>query len=738
MTADACGLAALEYARRGWPVLPVFHVVDGICSCPQPSCKSPGKHPMTPQGLKDATSDLNIVEAWWRLEPYANVAIRTGPESGITVLDVDPRHDGNQSLVELCAEYGELPSTVEAHTGGGGRHFFFNSADFEVRNRNGLKPGLDVRGKGGYVVAPPSFHVSGHPYRWRDGYAPSETEFAVLPVWLFELIMDAKRSPRAKTKVKTTCRDGVEALVRLTTQYLKKVEGVREGSRNDKAFSLAGHLAAFTLEGSGKRLSEAQIIDLMQPWNHRNQPPLSSEELAKTVWSAMNNGTPRAPKPVRARTARPILQTTESNLPEVALPRGEVRVTDSATTLGQLMAKTGEFFTRGNVVVTLSTEDKEAPELSPLSAAALPAALEKVARVCVLTLEKGQPVMRPAICSEGVARLILNSAPFVAQLPPIRVMSACPVLIERDGHLIQLTEYDRETGILAAGKPAADMDLSEAKRRLDELIFDFRFATVGDRARALAAVISAAMVLGGLISGRVPVDLGEADKSQAGKGFRNKVTAAVYNDRVTTVTQRKGGVGSLEERFDSCVIGGCTFLSLDNVRGRLDSPAIESFLTEDSYVARAAYSSNSPIDPRRVVVMMTSNRAEITPDLANRSSCVRILKQLNEYVFASYPEGDILDHVRANNERFLGAVFAVIRAWYKEGRPLTAERRHSYRGWSQALDWIVQKLLEACPLLDGHGEAQQRMSTPALSFLRDVVLAVKRSGRVNVWLRTYE
>ena len=94
------------------------------------------------------------------------------------------------------------------------------------------------------------------------------------------------------------------------------------------------------------------------------------------------------------------------------------------------------------------------------------------------------------------------------------------------------------------------------------------------------------------------------------------------------------------------------------MRGQIDSPAIESFLTEDSFLARAPHQAAVDIDPRRVILHLTSNRADITIDLANRSSCVRILKQPDGFRFRKYPEGDLLDHVRANQPRYLGAVFS--------------------------------------------------------------------------------
>ena len=231
------------------------------------------------------------------------------------------------------------------------------------------------------------------------------------------------------------------------------------------------------------------------------------------------------------------------------------------------------------------------------------------------------------------------------------------------------------------------------------------------------------------------MDLGEADASQTGKGYRNKLTAALYRHSPKTVTQRRGGVGSLEETFSTALIKGYCFISLDNIRGEIDSPAIESFLTEDSFLARTPHQAAIEIDPRRGVIQLTSNKADVTTDLANRSSCVRILKQAEGYHFRRYAAGDILDHLRANQPQYLGAVFSVIRAWHQAGKPRTDEARHDFRPWAQTLDWITRNVLNAGPMLDGHRETQVRMASPVLNWLRDVALAVRNAGCLNLWLR---
>ena len=100
-------------------------------------------------------------------------------------------------------------------------------------------------------------------------------------------------------------------------------------------------------------------------------------------------------------------------------------------------------------------------------------------------------------------------------------------------------------------------------------------------------------------------------------------------------------------------------------------------------------------------------------------------------------EGDLLDHVRHWQDYYLGCVFAVIRAWHAHGQPRTKETRHDFREWAQIVDWIVQNIFQTVPLMDGHQQAQERVSNPALVWLRSVVLAVNAFAYVlRGWAET--
>ncbi len=164
---------ALQYARQGWAVFPLHAVIDERCTCGKEDCSSPGKHPLANGGFKNATKDLETIRRWWGQEPCPNIGIATGSISGLLIVDVDlgPEKEGEASLQSLEDEVGPLPQNMIVLTGGGGYHIYLRMPDQPIPSSAGkLGKNLDVRADGGYVVAPPSSHISGFNYEWSVSY----------------------------------------------------------------------------------------------------------------------------------------------------------------------------------------------------------------------------------------------------------------------------------------------------------------------------------------------------------------------------------------------------------------------------------------------------------------------------------------------------------------------------------------------------------------------------------------
>jgi len=134
------------YAELGWRVLPVHSVTPQGCSCGNPACRTPGKHPLIGNWPKLATTEFERIGDWRVRWPDANVGIAIGRASGLFALDIDPQRGGDELLAELESAYGPLPPTSASLTGGGGRHLLFGYPTGEIATRtNALGPGIDVR-----------------------------------------------------------------------------------------------------------------------------------------------------------------------------------------------------------------------------------------------------------------------------------------------------------------------------------------------------------------------------------------------------------------------------------------------------------------------------------------------------------------------------------------------------------------------------------------------------------------
>jgi hypothetical protein len=156
--------AALRFAAQGLLVMPLAGIVDGHCSCGKRDCASAGKHPLTPNGLKDASCNAGKIREWWMKWPAANIGLATGPASGLLVLDVDGEQ-GKQSLADLESRYGPLPGTTRVTTGKGFHLYFKYPPGRTLRNsQSKIAPGIDLRADGGYAVGPESVHISGTVY----------------------------------------------------------------------------------------------------------------------------------------------------------------------------------------------------------------------------------------------------------------------------------------------------------------------------------------------------------------------------------------------------------------------------------------------------------------------------------------------------------------------------------------------------------------------------------------------
>jgi hypothetical protein len=247
--------AALDYARRGWPVLPLH-----------------GKIPRTEHGLKDASTDLDQIERWWLAWPYANVGLVTGV--AFDVLDIDTRAAAD-AIDALRPADGLDPRVGPMVATGKGWHYYWRPTGHG--NRTGIVDGADWRGRNGYVVAPPSAHASGRVYEWLDG---PDMPIPAAEAWLVALVAHPRSAVgNATSAFADVGRNGGTASI---SGLVARVAVAPEGKRDAVLYWAAARVADDAR--AGKLRDVAGALDQLHLAAVR--AGLSDGEVERTIRSA--------------------------------------------------------------------------------------------------------------------------------------------------------------------------------------------------------------------------------------------------------------------------------------------------------------------------------------------------------------------------------------------------------------------------------------------------------------------
>lgn len=242
--------AAAWYCEHGFGIIPI---------APR------GKKPITEHGLNDWFDDPASARELWSAHPELNIGIVCGtPSHGLVVLDIDEDDDRGKHGLDALNGWedvrGELPSTAVAITGRGGFHYLYRTDRTNIRPSTNAELAVDVRADGGYIVAPPSIHPNGIPYRWMDGCAPWERDIAPANGNVYDFLDHVQRNGGTE--------DGAKAAARFELP-----EHIKQGERNDVLFRFG-----CSLRHRGK--SDEDIMNALKVANIENcTTPLTAGEL---------------------------------------------------------------------------------------------------------------------------------------------------------------------------------------------------------------------------------------------------------------------------------------------------------------------------------------------------------------------------------------------------------------------------------------------------------------------------
>lgn len=283
---------ARNYAESGWkvfpvrpggklPLIPAAHPEgDPLKATCRGEC---GRHG---HGVHDATTDPDTVIGWWRRCPNANIGVAAGGNR-LAILDVDVTKGGAESLAKLTAYLTQrgtpLPETLTQYTGTGGYHFVYSAPEGGIKNVSNAfgpdMPGLDTRGRGGYIVAAPSIHPNGNEYRWRDLFADT----APWPTILTRLMDPPRPAPPVRNYRRPAISDRYAATA--LDNEVTAVRDTREGGRNSRLNTAAMSLGQLVAAGA---LDEGVVRNEL--YQAAISAGLTPNETTRTILSGLRAG----------------------------------------------------------------------------------------------------------------------------------------------------------------------------------------------------------------------------------------------------------------------------------------------------------------------------------------------------------------------------------------------------------------------------------------------------------------
>jgi hypothetical protein len=665
--------AALSYAARGWRVFPLHNIERGACSCGSASCHSPGKHPRTKHGCKDASLDAAQLQAWWHRWPNANPGLATGPHSGLWVLDCDQPSQLQALQQKLRIK---LPTTLTAITARG-LHLYWKWA-VGVRTRSAVFPGLDVRGEGGYVVAPPSLHLSGDYYQWQDPSCPiTEAPAALLA------LASAHRPVDTPQRVSGHLTPYQKAAIESATQA---VQSAASGARNDTL-----NREAYSLAGLG--IPEALLFDTLSA--AAQTAGLSTREIALTLKSAISSGASK-PRALATQTT-PKLSTEQRKM--IVLPNNQEE--DLNDQVIKSLGSINELYQRGQQLVSvyrdvvpagkLVLRPPGAPGIHDLS---VPRLRELISRV---TDWRRYVASKQAETQLKVIEVPTRNTEAIAArrgwsgIRPLEGITELPVL-RPDGSLCDTPGYDPSTGLLylpnaqflPIPKHPTQEDAHRAAQEILSLVCDFPFLSEAHRAAWLAALLTPFARYAFLDP--VPIFTIDANIRSAGKTKLADLISIIFCGRSMPRYGYRDDDAELAKAITVAVSSADPFLLFDNVDKPLGGEALDRALTGTVWQERVLGKNKGAEAmvqaPMRVTFYATGNNLAFKGDTYSRAISIRLESPLERPEDRdNFTISNIEAETLARRPRLVAACLTILRAYQAAGCPGVLDGPTRFRGW---------------------------------------------------------
>jgi hypothetical protein len=699
-------------------MLPIWWTSNGACACPVGvECGTPGKHPLTRHGAKDATLDVRQLEAWRAQWPLANWAIATG--DGLLVVDLDkrPGKDGVSSFAAL----GKVPRTRAARTGGGGMHLYFR-VPCRVPNTAGkLGPGIDTRGEGGYVLAPGSGHVSGGRYELL-----AELEPADAPDWLLKALGSTSEPaapprgpfPPASAAVLEAARVALE-------RHGPALEGRGGDTHTFRAAAILTHDFALT---------DSEAWPLFVEWNSDCQPPWSEVELRAKLrggekygkaaygcarsmdvletarkllseWDQSDGGVlallekaralPIDDPAKRALIERDLCGATGLKPRDVNLPRasaaaiptkhGDIRVSTRLHEVADesIKAIAPHVFSRFGVLCeVVRAERTYIQELEP------PRIVDLMSQSARYVREDERRGLVAQVPPSPVASILhaRRSHPVVRVLESV---TTAPIFLP-DGSILTERGYNERARVylepsvevFVEDSPTID-DARESVEVFRDLVGDYKFATPADFSSWLAALLSP-LVKAATGNSPAPLFCISAASPGAGKSLLTEVISLIVtgnNAEVRPYNPRDASEWG--KRLTAFVRSASPVNVFDNVNGAFGDESLDRLVTSTTWSDRILGASDAPPLPVVGTWFVTGNNLEPVNDTVRRVLVVRIeVDSERPQERTGFKRPLLAEYAREHRADLLARALTIMRAYHLAGRP-----SQNLSAWGSFVAW---------------------------------------------------
>ena len=738
--------AALWYARKGMYVFPVHApLVDDergyLCTCERyrhsehcrkehpdlymdngQHCARPGKHSwMVESWSKESTTNADTIAGWWKRHPDASIGIDCG-KSGIVVVDFDtykPEYD--EGLYDALASDG-FTETVTVSSGGGGTQLWFKQRDGNrIGSKNDAAPCVDVKGDGGYAVAPPSLHKSGNRYAFDAFFGLGEVEMLVAPDVVAALVQHKRPEPR-EPRAEWSRASAAEEIA-LVESMLGIIPPTTSGERDrwvKVMMAVKHHLGSdgwLSFDKWSARGDGYNYDDNLRQWESIESSSVTFGTLAKMARDADDAAYKKAygeymvstkVKDVGSNGAVITLDDDDMNAlfgfnpAQVVTNDRQQRsiVADAIKAVSDLVKSEPRFpqaMSRGGLVSRVHVDENGVPAIVQMDAGDLHRVLAAAADWVKEVETKSDVVYVSVPVPRDIPRMLLGSQELTNALPALAGLAECPVFTPQ-WELHSAAGYDQRSRVfLSTHIQLGDTEPTPANVKrsvdlIDYVLADFPFVDNASRSHAIALMLLP--FVRPAIDGPTPMTLISAPQAGTGKGLLASV--CLYPGVGNAVNMRPMVTHEDEWRkgLTSIMSSGTPAVIFDNLTGKLSSPSLATALTSIHWQDRMLQQSRDITAPIRTVWCATGNNVEPSEEIARRIVYIRLDANMEVPSERSkFKIKNMGEWLAEHRSELATACITIVRHWVAMGRPLFKDKmKGSYESWTRIVGGILSSV----------------------------------------------